>query len=181
MPNLLEIIHYDDDVLRKISEPVKSLTPELKSFIDDLTHTMYEKDGVGLAAPQVGVSKRIFVCDPDYSKTNVKKPIVIINPEILEYDGEKNGEEGCLSVPNIFEKVKRFERVKIQYRDLKWKLKILDTTDLMSVIIQHENDHLNGVLFIDKLTTLRKMSIGLKLSKLAERTRRKKSNHNDEL
>ncbi len=174
MPNLLKIIHYNDEILRLKSEPIKELTPEILSFIDDLIFTMYEKDGVGLAAPQVGVSKRVFVCDPEYSKTDKKNPIVIINPEIISYSDEQDGEEGCLSLPNIFEKVTRFKNIKISYRDLKWNQKTLETTDLFSVIIQHENDHLDGILFIDRISKLRKMSIGLKLARLAERTKKEK-------
>ncbi|MCK9328874.1 MAG: peptide deformylase [Candidatus Cloacimonetes bacterium] len=174
MPNLLKIIYYNDDILRQKAEPIEKITPELLSFIDDLTYTMYEKDGVGLAAPQVNVSKRIFVCDPDYSKSDKKNPYVIINPEIISFEGEQEGDEGCLSLPNIFEKVKRFKTIKIRYKDIKWNTKIIEVSDLFAVIIQHENDHLDGVLFIDRITKLRRMSIGLKLARLAERTNKNK-------
>lgn len=171
MPNLLEIKYYGSPVLKKVAEPVEALTPELKSFIEDLIHTMYITDGVGLAAPQVGVSKRIFVCDPQYSKTEIKKPFVMINPEFVEFEGEQIYEEGCLSVPNIFEKIKRFESVKMKYRDINWKLETITADDLFAVILQHEFDHLNGIVFVDKLAALRKMALGFRLNRIVEKAK----------
>jgi peptide deformylase len=165
---------YGCEVLRKIAEPVSEMTPEIESFIEDLVHTMYETEGVGIAAPQVGLSKRIFACDPQYSETGVKKPIVCINPEFIKYDGERVSEEGCLSIPDVFEKVKRFEKVEMQYRDLKWNLISIEAEDVFATILQHELDHLNGVSFVDKLTPIRKMALGFKLNRIAARSSKMK-------
>jgi peptide deformylase len=171
MPNLLEIKLLGCNVLKKIAEPVESLTDELKSLIEDLIHTMYETDGVGIAAPQVGVSKRIFICDPEYHKTEIKKPIVLINPEFVEYEGEYSAEEGCLSVPNVFEKIKRFEKVTIKFTDPDWKEQTITAENTFAVILQHEYDHLNGIMFVDKLSPIRKMALGFKLNRIVQRAK----------
>lgn len=154
---LLPIHVFGDKVLRVKAEPVTEITKEIKSFVQDLTYTMYERDGLGLAAPQVGKSIRIFVCDPQWSKTEVKKPLVFINPEIVYADGEQINEEGCLSVPDIFEKVKRFKTIKMKALDLEGNEVIHEGEELFAIVMQHEFDHLNGVLFIDLIPTIRKM------------------------
>jgi len=166
MPNLMQIKKFGCEILKKTAEPVEEITPELESFIDDLIHTMYHKEGVGIAAPQVGLSKRIFVCDPQYTENKEKKPLVFINPEFVKYEGEKVSEEGCLSVPDIFEKVKRFDKVEMQYRDLQWNLKSIEAEDVLATILQHELDHLNGISFIDKLAPIRRMALGFKLNRI---------------
>lgn len=153
---LLRIRLVGDQILKKIAEPVTELTPELKGFIKDLTNTMYITDGVGLAAPQVGVSQRIFVIDTTWTEDNGKKePIVMINPVILEGKGEILYEEGCLSVPGIYEKVRRYQSVTIEYQDSKGDLCHMEADSTRAVVVQHELDHLNGILFIDRLPKLK--------------------------
>ncbi|MCL2064318.1 MAG: peptide deformylase [Candidatus Cloacimonetes bacterium] len=169
MSNKLEIKLYGCEVLRKKSEPVDEITPELKQFIDDLIYTMYENDGIGIAAPQVGVSKRIFVCDKDYSTTDVKNPVVLINPEFISYQDDQISEEGCLSFPNVFAEVVRFKKVKIQYFDLEMKEQFIETEGVYATVLQHEFDHLNGVHFIDKLSPIKKMTLGFKLNRILEK------------
>jgi peptide deformylase len=153
---LLRIRLVGDPILKKIAEPVKEITPELKSFIKDLTHTMYLTDGVGLAAPQVGVSQRIFVIDTTWTQDDGKKdPIVLINPVILEGRGELLYEEGCLSVPGIYEKVRRYNSIIMEYQDIKGDICRIEAEGTRAVVLQHENDHLEGILFIDRLPKLK--------------------------
>jgi len=130
---------------------------------------MYALDGVGLAAPQVGVSKRIFVCDPDYSKTEKKKPIILINPEFTKYEGEYRVDEGCLSVPGIFEEVIRFQKVFMSYKDIKWNNRTIVAEDTFAVILQHEYDHLEGKTFVEKLNPIKRMGIAFKLNRLIKK------------
>ncbi|HPT72767.1 MAG TPA: peptide deformylase, partial [Candidatus Cloacimonadota bacterium] len=153
---LLQIRLVGDKILRQVAEPVQEITPEMKNFLKDLTHTMYETDGVGLAAPQVGLSQRIFVIDTTWSQEEGKKePIVLINPVILESSGELIYEEGCLSVPGIFEKVKRFNHIVMEYQDINGEKRTLEGEGTRAVVMQHEYDHLDGILFIDKITKLK--------------------------
>jgi peptide deformylase len=153
---LLRIRLVGDQVLKKIAEPVREITPELKTFIKDLTHTMYITDGVGLAAPQVGVSLRIFVIDTTWTQDDGKKePIVMINPHILEGGGEILYEEGCLSVPGIYEKVRRYNSITLEYEDIKGDLCRIEAEGMQAVVLQHETDHLDGILFIDRLPKLK--------------------------
>jgi len=169
MPNLLQVKLYGCDVLKKIAEPVEEMTSELKAFIDDLIFTMYQSDGVGIAAPQVGVSKRIFVCDYQYAKTKTKSPLVCINPELLEFDGEIMSEEGCLSVPNIVEKIRRFDTIKMSYFDMNMKQHIITANDLFATILQHELDHLNGIYLVDRLSQIRRMALGFRLNRIVHK------------
>jgi peptide deformylase len=153
---LLRIRLVGDPILKKKAEPVTEITPELKNFIKDLTYTMYETDGVGLAAPQVGVSQRIFVIDTTWAQDDGKKePFVLINPVILDSKGELLYEEGCLSVPGIYEKVRRYNSVTVEYMDVKGDIVRLEAEGTRAVVIQHENDHLEGILFIDRLPKLK--------------------------
>ncbi|MBP7563494.1 MAG: peptide deformylase [Candidatus Cloacimonetes bacterium] len=167
---LLDIHIYGDKVLREKAKPVESLTQEIKDFIDDLTYTMYERDGVGLAAPQVGISLRIFVCDPEWSKTEKKNPLVLINPKFMDMEGDTTYEEGCLSIPGIYEKVKRYSKVKISAYNENWEEKIYEADDLFSIVLQHENDHLDGILFTDKIPQLRKLIIKKQLKLIESST-----------
>ena len=169
MAKLLEIKLYGCDILKEIAEPVKEMTSELQSFIEDMIFTMYYSEGIGLAAPQVGLKKRIIVCDCEYSKTGQKNPLIIINPEFTEYSGEFLAEEGCLSIPNIFADVVRFKYITLKYFDQELKEQIISAEDVFATVIQHEYDHLNGVLFIDKVNSLKKMSFGFKLNRILEK------------
>lgn len=136
-----------DEVLRKKCKPVKVITERTLKLIEDMADTMYEADGVGLAAPQVGILQRIFVIDV-YDDYGLR---VFINPEILEVSGSQIGEEGCLSVPDELEEVERPNYVKVKALNEKGEEFILEGTELLARAILHENDHLEGKLFIDYL------------------------------
>ena len=137
-----------DPILRKVSKKVPKITDRVKILLDDMGETMYAADGVGLAAPQVGILKRVIVVDPreDESTGLVK----LINPEIIEADGEQIGVEGCLSIPNFNGTVKRAEHVKVKYLDEDGNEKIWDAHGFPAVVLSHEIDHLDGILFRDK-------------------------------
>lgn len=170
-PQLLPIRIYGDRTLRQTAKPVTEFTAELQDFIADLTHTMYEKDGVGLAAPQVGISKRIFVIDAFwFQEGGSKNPVVLINPEFLEFEGQEENEEGCLSLPEIYEKVVRAKKVKIKGLNENGKEVLYEADELFARALQHENDHLNGVLFIDKIPRLKRLFLKKKLHEMAEST-----------
>lgn len=136
-----------DEVLRKVCKPVKKITDRTLRLLDDMIDTMYEADGVGLAAPQVGILQRIFVIDiyDDFG------PRVFINPEILETDGVQLGEEGCLSIPDQVHDIERPNYVKVKALNEKGEEFILEATELLARAILHENDHLNGILYTDYL------------------------------
>jgi len=136
-----------DPILRKISKPVPKITDRVKILLDDMGETMYAADGVGLAAPQVGILKRVIVVDPRDEETGLVK---LINPEIIEADGEQVGVEGCLSIPEFNGTVKRPEHVKVKYLDEEGNEKIWDAHGFPAVILSHEIDHLDGILFRDK-------------------------------
>ena len=136
-----------DPILRKVSREVPEITDRIKVLLDDMGETMYSADGVGLAAPQVGILKRIIVVDPHDEETGLVK---LVNPEIVESDGEQIGVEGCLSIPNYNATVKRPEHVKVKYIDEDGNEKVWDAHGFPAVILSHEIDHLNGVLFRDK-------------------------------
>ena len=136
-----------DPILRKVCREVPEITDRIKVLLDDMGETMYSADGVGLAAPQVGILKRIIVVDPHDEETGLVK---LVNPEIVESDGEQIGVEGCLSIPNYNATVKRPEHVKVKYIDEDGNEKVWDAHGFPAVILSHEIDHLNGVLFRDK-------------------------------
>jgi len=172
MADILEIKYYGCDILTQKTSKVEAMTPEIRQLIDNMIATMYEADGVGLAAPQVGVSLSIFVCDPLYAKDDVRNPIVFINPEFIEFAGETIFEEGCLSFPNVFENVKRFESVKVKYRDIDFQEKIYDASGKTAIILQHETDHLNGIILSDKMNPIRKMAHAFKLNRIYEKSKK---------
>ena len=134
-----------DSILRKICKPVTEMTPRLSQLIDDMFDTMYEANGVGLAAPQVGVLKRIVVIDIGDG------PIIMINPEIIEKDGEQTGYEGCLSLPGKSGVVTRSNHVVVRAYDENMELYELEGTELLARAIQHECDHLDGIMYVDKV------------------------------
>jgi peptide deformylase len=170
-PDLLPIRLYGDKVLRKTAEPVSEITPGIREFIDDLVYTMYEKDGVGLAAPQVGISVRIFVVDPFWFREGGEKnPKVLVNPEFLEFEGQIESEEGCLSLPGIYEKVMRARKVIIKSMNENGEKIHYETEGLFARALQHENDHLDGILFTDKVTKLKKILLRKKLNDLKRTT-----------
>lgn len=159
----LEILEYPDPRLRTIAKPVKTFDKNLQTLIDDMFETMYDAPGIGLAATQIDVHKQLIVMDLSEDKN---EPHVFINPEltVLEGDPEKM-QEGCLSVPGFYEDVERIEHVLIKALDRNGEPFELEATGLLAVCIQHEMDHLNGKLFVDYLSALKRNRIKKKLEK----------------
>jgi peptide deformylase len=158
-----EILEYPDPRLREVAKPVAEVTPEIQALVDDMAETMYDAPGVGLAANQIGEMHRIFVidCAEEDEPSDLK---VFINPEILEKDGQIVWTEGCLSFPGVREEIKRAERVKVRALDRSGKPFELEADGLLAVAIQHETDHLNGVLMVDKLNALKRRMMGRRLA-----------------
>ena len=144
---LRNIREMGDEILRKKSKPVREMTPRLSAIIDDMLETMYDQEGVGLAAPQVGILKRVVVIDVSDTRD---QPLVLINPEILETEGEQSGMEGCLSVPGKHARVTRAAKVKVRFLNRNMETEELEGEDLLARCIQHETDHLDGILYVDK-------------------------------
>lgn len=162
--SVLEIRQYPDPVLKRKCKTVTEITPELYTLVNDMVETMYDAPGVGLAAPQVGVPIRLTVID--VSTEEQKQPlIVLINPEIVEYEGEVEEEEGCLSVKGYYAEVKRYERVKVRAIDLKGKPVEIDGEGFLSRALQHELDHLDGIVFINRLSPLKRELFKRRLKK----------------
>jgi peptide deformylase len=160
---LLEVLRFPDKRLRTIAKPVGKITAELKKTAEKMIETMYEEEGVGLAATQVNFHRRLVVIDVSEQRN---QPIVIINPVIVEHSGEEISEEGCLSVPETNAEVKRAEFVTLEYLDIEGQQQVLNADGLLAVCIQHEIDHLDGKLFIDYLSPLKQKRIKTKLEKL---------------
>ncbi len=160
-----KILTIPDPILRKISQPVNKVDKEIKNLMDDMLETMYGAPGIGLAAVQIGILKRVIVID--LSKENEKKnPIFIVNPEIIfKSDDLVSYEEGCLSIPNQFAEIKRPNTCKIKFLNYEGEQKELKADGLLATCIQHEIDHINGVLFIDYLSKLKKDLIIKKVKK----------------
>jgi peptide deformylase len=161
---VLKILHFPDPRLRRRATPVIEVDDETRQLIDNMFATMYQSDGVGLAATQVNVLKRVVVIDvsPD-----AKQPLVLINPQILARQGEAVMSEGCLSVPGVREKVTRAETIRFQAIDRDGELFEQDADGLLAVCIQHEIDHLDGKLFVDYLSGLKRQRIRKQLEKQA--------------
>lgn len=163
---LLPILHYPDPRLHKVAAPVLRVDDEVRKLIKDMAETMYAAPGIGLAATQVDVHKRIVVIDISETHDELR---VFINPQILEASGEADCEEGCLSVPGVFEKVRRAQRVKVQALDADGKPFVLEAEGLLAVCIQHEIDHLDGKVFVQYLSRLKQQRILAKLRKQMRR------------
>lgn len=163
----LTILHFPDERLRTVAKPIEQVDDQLRSLIDDMFETMYDAPGIGLAATQVNVHKRLIVIDVSEEKN---EPLVLINPEILEKSGEEEMDEGCLSVPGIYERVQRADRVKVRALDRHGETFELETGGLLAVCIQHEIDHLDGKLFVDYLSSLKRQRIRKKLEKQLRQT-----------
>lgn len=161
--SLLTILEFPDERLRKKAAPVKVVDAGIRKLVADMFETMYEAHGVGLAATQVNVHQRIIVMDVSEDK---KSPLCLINPEIIEKDGVEETEEGCLSVPGFFEKVKRAEHVKVRALDQDGKTVEIEAGELLAVCVQHEMDHLEGKLFVDYISPLKRQRIKKKLEKI---------------
>ncbi len=167
--SILQIRKFPDPVLRKKTDRVAKITGEIERMIDDMVETMHAAPGVGLAANQVGISLQVAVIDISTREERGKQHpvIVIINPEILSMEGSVVAEEGCLSIPEYFEKVKRAARVKVRAQDRAGKPFELEAEGLLAKALQHEIDHLNGLLFVDRLSQLKKSIFKRKLKKEA--------------
>ena len=158
----LEILHYPDKRLRKVAEPVDVVDDSIRSLVDDMFETMYAAPGIGLAATQVDVHKRVIVMDLSVEKN---EPQCFINPQITKSEGVEQTEEGCLSVPDIFETVERAERIVVKALDKDGKEFTLEADGLLAVCIQHEIDHLQGNLFVDYLSPLKQLRVKKKIQK----------------
>ena len=157
-----QILHYPDPRLRRRAEPVAQVDAQIRTVVDDMAETMYQAPGIGLAAPQIDVLKRIIVIDTSETKDDLH---VFINPEIISRDGEQTLEEGCLSVPGIYDTVTRAERITVRALDREGNTFELQTSGLLATCVQHEIDHLEGKLFVDYLSRLKQQRIRKKLQK----------------
>ena len=164
-PRIHSIVKYPEPVLAKKGAPVTNFGPELAQFVDEMWASMYAAHGIGLAAPQIGVSKRITVIDVSF-KERPQEKVVLINPQIIERQGKQFEEEGCLSLPEIREKVQRAARVKVRAQDVNGEFFEAEGEELLARAMQHEIDHLDGILFIDHLSTLKRDLVKRKIRKL---------------
>jgi len=158
----LDILHFPDPRLRNVAQPVTHVDDAIRKLVDDMFETMYAAPGIGLAATQVNVDKRVIVIDVSEEKD---QPLCLINPEILVRDGVEEMEEGCLSVPGVFELVERADHVRIRALNRDGEVIEMEAGDLLAVCIQHEIDHLDGKLFVDYLSPLKRARIRKKLEK----------------
>lgn len=166
---VLKVLHFPDDRLRTVAKPVAEVTPEIKQLVSDMLDTMYDENGIGLAATQVDVHLRVVVIDLSEQRTD---PLVLINPEITERDGNTSYEEGCLSVPQNYASVERAATVKVKALDRHGQPLELVADGLLAICLQHELDHLVGKLFIDYLSPLKRDRIRKKLEKEAKMAQR---------
>ncbi|XPD82179.1 peptide deformylase [Proteus mirabilis] len=163
---VLTLLHFPDERLRKVATPVEKVDDEIRTLIDDMIETMYAERGIGLAAPQVNVSKRIVVIDVS---ENRDQPIALINPEIISTEDEiMDMMDGCLSIPDSFAPTQRFRYLKVKALDRNGDEIELEAANLFAGCIQHELDHLNGKLFIDHLSPLKRQRIEKKQKKLSK-------------
>jgi peptide deformylase len=162
---LHEIVKYPDPVLAKRGAPITVFDDKLKTLVEEMFESMYAAQGIGLAAPQIGLSQRLTVIDTSFKK-NPDDKIVLVNPEIIEREGQQYEEEGCLSLPDIRDKVKRAAKVKVRAQDVSGVWFEVEGEELLARAFQHEIDHLDGVLFIDRLSRLKKDLLVRKIKKL---------------
>ncbi len=166
-----EVVAYPNPVLSRETEKIKKITPEIRELAKDMAETMYAKDGVGLAATQIGESRRLAVVDVSGPKER-SSLIFLVNPEIVEKSGEVDSEERCLSVPGFQAKFKRAARVKVRAQDLDGKEFVIDAEDLLAICLQHEIDHLDGRLILDRASRLKRSFYDKKIQKWLKRKKR---------
>ena len=164
---LLPILRFPDPRLKKLAAPVRNIDENIRCLARDMAETMYEAPGIGLAATQVDVHKRVIVIDISETRDEL---LTLINPEIVESDGKQVCEEGCLSVPGIYDKVERAENVVVRYLDLEGRERTVEADGLLAVCLQHEIDHLDGKVFVEHLSQLKQLRIKAKLAKQAKIT-----------
>jgi len=172
---VLDIVTYPNKILKQISKPVERFDNELHKLLDDMYETMTAKNGIGLAAIQVAVPIRALLIDigDKEGKQSKNTLIEVINPEFLEWDGTQKDTEGCLSVPEYFDEVERYEKVKVKFFDRFGKEHIMDASGLLSVAFQHETDHLDGHLFIERLDYIKRKKFEKEWKKLLKQKRKK--------
>ncbi|MEN9726173.1 MAG: hypothetical protein RL434_539, partial [Pseudomonadota bacterium] len=163
---LREILHYPDPRLRTKAKPVVAVDEVIRTLVDDMFETMYAAPGIGLAATQINVHQRVIVIDVSRDQD---QPLCLINPEIVSAEGSESAEEGCLSVPDIFETVNRAKAIRVRALDRDGALQEFEASGLTAVCIQHEMDHLDGKLFVDRLSELKRLRIRKKFDKLQRR------------
>ena len=159
----LEILHFPDPRLRRRAEPVGAVDDRVRRLIDDMFETMYDAPGIGLAAPQVNVAKRVITIDLSKDRS---EPLCLVDPEILRAGGEAETEEGCLSVPGVYGVVKRAERIRVSATGRDGRSREIEAEGLLAACIQHEIDHLDGRLFVDHLSRMKRQRIRRKAEKL---------------
>ena len=159
---LLPILEYPDPRLKKVAAPIEAVTPEIRALVRDMAETMYSAPGIGLAAPQVNVQKRIVVIDISDTKDQLR---VFINPVLMSAEGEQECEEGCLSVPGYYEKVRRAAKVSVRAIDLDGQPFELVAEELLAVCLQHEIDHLEGKVFVEYLSPLKQQRLKSRIKK----------------
>ena len=164
---ILSILHYPDERLHTVATPVQTIDEQLRQLVSDMAETMYAAPGIGLAATQVNVHLRVVVIDLSEDKNQLQ---VFINPRIVDADGQTEYEEGCLSVPGIYEKVSRFSAVTVEALNLQGEAFTVKADGLMAICLQHEIDHLNGRVFVEKLSRLKLTRIQAKLKKNQHRS-----------
>jgi peptide deformylase len=165
--SLLPILRFPDPRLKKLAAPVRRIDESIIRLARDMAETMYEAPGIGLAATQVDVHRQVIVIDVSETREQL---LTLINPEIVESDGAQVGEEGCLSVPGIYDKVERAENVAVRYLDLAGQAQTLEADGLLAVCLQHEIEHLQGKVFVEHLSRLKQIRIKAKLAKQAKIT-----------
>lgn len=159
---ILEVLHFPDERLRNKAIPVDVIGPDIKETTENMLETMYAEGGIGLAATQVNIQKRIVVIDLSEEKN---EPLILINPEITRLEGKETMREGCLSVPDYFDIVERAENIEFNYQTLENEKISIETDGLLAVCVQHEIDHLDGKLFIDYLSPLKRQRLKKKIDK----------------
>ncbi len=172
-----EVLTYGNKLLRRKASPVEEVTDDVRGLVQDMLRTMYASDGLGLAAAQVGRPEAVCVIDippmrdeetgtPKRENPDVRMPLVLVNPRITERDGEQVGSEGCLSFPEIFVTVKRAQTVTVEFLDMENELRSVRAAGLLARAIQHELDHLHGVLLVDRMSAVQKVAVAGKLKRL---------------
>jgi peptide deformylase len=164
---LLPILRFPDPRLKTRADPIAEIDAEIRRLAEDMAETMYGAPGIGLAATQVNVHKRLIIIDASETRDRL---LVLVNPELLESEGRRIGEEGCLSVPGIYDKIERAERVVVRYLDLEGTRRTLEAEGMLSVCLQHEMEHLDGKIFVERLSPLKQKRIRAKLLKQARVT-----------
>jgi peptide deformylase len=154
---LRDVLKFPDKRLRQVSQPIDGVTDEIRQIASDMLDVMYDEPGIGLAAPQVGEAIRLIVVDTEWNDEGKERdPLILVNPEILQADGSIVWNEGCLSVPDFEADVERAERVRLRATDLDGHEVVIDAEELQAVCFQHEIDHLDGILFIDRISRLKR-------------------------